>query len=288
MTRPVIATVRMSRTAQSANVLVTEASGSAPADDTSALALPTVTSTTAASAAVLISALIASHRPWAPNIFFNPDIGLSFLRFGLIALPETLTPPCAAVDATPIAMSASAVGSRVVRKAVSASPMSVEMADASGCLATAPTCTNNSCTAVNALPARMGSSTLAPATLVHVPSSGVRAICPSLRAFLRRCGVGFSVFSPPGPSFATGSPALQRDDRAGGVFDQGVQRRGQQREGQPEQAQGEHDLHRETELEDVERGCGLGEQREGDVGQQQHRDQRPGDLQRGEEHHAQG
>src|SRR3954454_19782018 len=100
MTRPVIATVRMSRTAQSANVLVTDDSGSAPAEDTSPFALPTVVRTTDASAAVLIRALVASQRPWAPNIRLMPLKGLSFFRLGLIALPETDTPPCAAVAAT--------------------------------------------------------------------------------------------------------------------------------------------------------------------------------------------
>src|SRR3954470_21014184 len=129
--------------------------------------------------------------------------------------------------------------------------MSAEIAAGCGVVATAPTCTNSVCTELNDLLTSMGNSTLPAATPAQVPSSWVRAICPSLRAFLRRWGVGFSVFSPPGPSLATGSPALQRDDRAGGVLDQGVQRRGQQREGQPEQAEGEHDLHRETELEDV-------------------------------------
>src|SRR3954449_9834780 len=245
MTRPVIATVRMSRTAQSANVLVTEDSGSAPADDTSAFALPTVTRTTDASAAVLIRALIASHRPWVPNIRLTPLKGLSFLRLGLIALPETDTPPCAAVAATPVSISPSAVGSSVVRKPDSASPMRSEIAEVSGCLATAPTFTNSCCTVVNEFPTSMGSSTLATATPSHVPSSGVRAICPSLRAFFRRWGVGFSVFSPPGPSLAIsgsahhgprGSPALERDDGTGGVLDEGVQCGRQQREGQAEQA----------------------------------------------------
>src|SRR3954447_18644617 len=112
MTRPVIATVRISRTAQSVNVAATEDSGSAPADDTSDFALPTVTRTTEASAAVLISALIASHMPWTPNIFLIPDIGLSFLKFGVIALPETEPPPWAAVAATPDTIRPSAVGSR--------------------------------------------------------------------------------------------------------------------------------------------------------------------------------
>ena len=97
MARPVIATVRMSRTAQSANVPATDDSGSAPAEDTSPLALPTVTSTTEPRAAVLISALTASHMPWAPNIRFTPVSGLSFFRFGLTDLAETEIPPCAAL-----------------------------------------------------------------------------------------------------------------------------------------------------------------------------------------------
>src|SRR3954451_3009737 len=287
MTRPVIATVRMSRTAQSANVPATDDSGSAPAEETSVFALPTVTRTTDASAAVLIRALVASHRPWAPNIRLMPLKGLSFLRLGLSDLPETDTPPWAAVATTPASISASAVGSSVVRKPDSASPMRSEIADVSGCLATAPTFTNSCCTVVNDFPTSMGSMTLATATPIHVPSSGVRGICPSLRAFFRRWGVGFSVFSPPGPSLATRSPALERDDGAGGVLDERVERRRQQRGGQAQQAQGDHDLHQEAELEDVERGCGLGQQGERDVGQQQDGDQRPGDLQGREEHHRQ-
>src|SRR3954463_14061786 len=262
MTRPVIATVRMSRTAQSPKVPVTEVSGRAPAEDTSAFALPTVTSTTDPRAAALIRALIASPRPCVPNIRLMPLKGLSFLRLGLIALPETETPPWAAVAATPVSISPSAVGRSVVRKPDSASPKRSEIAEVSGCLATAPTFTNNCCTVVNDFPTSMGISTLAAATPTHVPSSGVRGICPSLRAFFRRWGVGFSVFSPPGPSLATRSPALERDDGAGGVLDERVERRRQQREGQPQQAQGDHDLHREAELEDVERGCGLGQQGE--------------------------
>src|SRR4051794_40569387 len=296
MARPVSATVRMSRTEQSAKVAATEDSGSAPADDTSAFARPTVTRTTQASATVLISALIASHMPWRPKIFFSPVSGLSFLKSGLIDLPEIETPPWAAVAATPVAIRPSAVGSTAVRKPVSASPMSAEIAEVSGCWATAPTCTNSCCAVVNDLATSIGNSTLAAATPTHVPSSGVRAICPSLRAFFRRWGVGFSVFSPPGPSLAIsgsahhgprGSPALERDDGTGGVLDEGVQCGRQQREGQAEQAQGDHDLHREAELEDVERGCRPRQQRESDVGQQEDGDQRPGDLQRGEEHHAQ-
>src|SRR3954465_8918655 len=122
--------------------------------------------------------------------------------------------------------------------------MSTEIAAGSGFVATAPTCTNSVCTELNDLLTSMGNTTLAAAPPAQVPSSWVRAICPSLRAFLRRCGVGFSVLSPPGPSVAIrrsadgwpcGSPALQRDDRARRVLDQGVQRRGQQREREPQQ-----------------------------------------------------
>src|SRR4051812_43469819 len=147
--------------------------------------------------------------------------------------------------------------------------MSTGIAAGSGFVATAPTCTNNSWTELNDLLTSMGNSTLAAATPAQVPSSWVRAICPSLRAFLRRWGVGFSVFSPPGPSFAIASPALQRDDRAGGVLDEGVERGRQQGEGQPEQRQGQHDLHGEAELEDVERGRGPAEQGERHVGEQE-------------------
>ncbi len=94
----------------------------------------------------------------------------------------------------------SAMGSTVVMKAVSACPISAERAAGSGLLATDPICTNSFCTTSNAFPTSIGSSTLAAATPSQVPSSWVRGICPSLRAFFRRWGVGFSVFSPPGPS----------------------------------------------------------------------------------------
>src|SRR3954462_5723616 len=287
MTSPVIATVRISRTAQSAKVLAIEDSGSAPDDDTSSLARPLVTTTTAPRAAVLISALAASHRPWPPNIRLSPVSGFIFFRLGLIALPVTTTPPWAADAAVPTAMSPSAVGSRAVRKALRAWPMSVEIAAGSGCVAMAPIWMNSICAELNDVLTSMGSSTLAAATPAQVPSSWVRGICPSLRAFLRRCGVGFSVFSPPGPSLAIASAALQRDDRPGRMLDQGVQRRGEQGEGLPEQRQGQHDLHRKAQLEDVERGSGPAEQGQRHVGEQQHSDHRAGDLQGREEHHPQ-
>src|SRR3712207_8319625 len=67
MTRPVTATTRIIRTAESVKVAVIADSGSAPADDTSCWARSLVTTTTVPSAAVLMTALVASQSPWPPN-----------------------------------------------------------------------------------------------------------------------------------------------------------------------------------------------------------------------------
>ncbi len=65
---------------------VTADSGRAPAEETSSCARSLVMMTTVASAAVLISALTASQRPWVPNIRFKPGNGLNFFSVGFIAL----------------------------------------------------------------------------------------------------------------------------------------------------------------------------------------------------------
>src|SRR5215217_3597693 len=110
MTRPVTATTRNIRIAESVNVAATADSGRAPAEDTSACARSLVTITTVPRAAVLISALTDSQRPWVPNIRLMPGNGLSFLRVGFIDLVANVTPPWAAVARVPTTISATAVG----------------------------------------------------------------------------------------------------------------------------------------------------------------------------------
>src|SRR3954447_13889206 len=240
---------------------------------------------TAPMAAVLMTALIASHAPCMPNIRFTPGSGLSFFSVGLMPFAVSVTPPWATEATVPTSIMPSASGSTAPRKALSACPMSTDSWAGSGWSTTNPTCRNSSWTAVNALPTSIGSSTLAAAAPTQVPSSWVRGICPSLRACLIRFGVGFSVFSPPGPSFAI-SPAPERGHRLDRVVHERVEGGGEQREGQAQQHQGDHDLDRKADREDVERGRGAGQQRQGDVGEQQHGDHRPGDLQRRKEHHG--
>src|SRR4051794_7058539 len=292
MIRPVIATTRNIRTAESVNVAATTDSGSEPADETSSWARPLVTMTTVPSAAVLISAFVVSHSPCVPNIRLMPGKGLSFFSVGFIDFVETVTPPWAAAATVPTTIIPTPIGSTVVRNALSAWPMRADSAVVSGCEATTPTWTNIFWTASNELLTSDGSSTLAAATPSHVPSSRVRGICPSLRAFFRRWGVGFSVFSPPGPSLAMhhghGSAAPQGQHRAGRVLHQRVERRWEQREGEAEHRQRQHDLDGEADLEDVERRRGPAQQRQGDVGEQQDGDHRAGDLQGGQEHHREG
>jgi hypothetical protein len=75
--------------------------------------------TTAPRAAVLISAFTASKTPWVPNIRLIPGNGLSFFSVGFIDLVAKVTPPCAADAAVPTTISPMAVGSSVVRKAMS-------------------------------------------------------------------------------------------------------------------------------------------------------------------------
>src|SRR3954470_6287409 len=273
MTRPVTATTRNMRTAESANVFATADSGSAPDDETSSCARPLVTTTTVPSATVLMTAFAASQMPWEPNMRLIPGKGLSFFRVGFIALVAKVTPPCAAAAAVPTAISPRAVGSSVVRKALSAWPRRADTASASGWDATTPTCTNSFCAPSKALLTSIGSSALATATPAQVPSSWVLGICPSLRAFFRRWGVGFSVFSPPGPSAP--SAGSQRVHGTCGVLQQRVQRGRQQREGEAEHRQRQHDLHREPDGEDVQRGGGAAQQRQGDVGEQEHGHHRP-------------
>src|SRR5688572_25327546 len=287
MMSPVTATTRNIRIAESVKVAATAESGREPAEETSAWARSLVMMTTVPSAAVLMSALTASQRPWVPNMRFMPGNGLIFFRVGFIDFVAKVTPPWEAEATVPTTIIPTAVGRIVVMKAVSAAPSSSWTASTSGFAATTPTCTNSCCTDSKALLTSIGSSALAAATPSQVPSSWVLGICPSLRAFFRRCGVGFSVFSPPGPSLAM-SAALQRHHGAGTVLEQGVERGRQQREGESQHRQGEHDLHREADGEDVQRRGRAAEQRECDVGEQQHRHHRPGDLQRRQEHHREG
>src|SRR5438309_9062924 len=164
----------------------------------------------------------------------TPGSGLSFFIDGLRPLADTVTPPWAALATRPTSIRPTARGSAVLRNADSAVPISVVTVLVVGRVNTAPPLMNSSWVAVNAFCTVIGTSTLAAATTSHAPSSGVRGIWPSLRAFFRRCGVGFSVFSPPGPSAAICSPSLQGDHGAGPRLDEGVQRRGQQREGEAE------------------------------------------------------
>src|ERR1700712_5859529 len=93
MIRPVPATTRNSRTAESEKVLATADRGSAPDEETSVWALPLVTMTTAARAIVLINAFAASQAPCRPNIRFTPGKGLSFFRLGFIPFAAKLIPP---------------------------------------------------------------------------------------------------------------------------------------------------------------------------------------------------
>ena len=202
MIRPVIATTRNMRIAEAANVSVTADRGSAPAEETSVCARSLVTMTTMPRAAVLISALIDSQMPWVPNMRLMPGKGLSFFSVGFIALVAKVTPPCAAEARVPTSIMPSPIGSTVDMKADSACPIRSESAPGSGFEAIEPIWMKSFRTDSNASPTIIGSSTLAVATPSHVPSSWVRGICPSLRAFFRRWGVGFSVFSPPGPSAA--------------------------------------------------------------------------------------
>ena len=60
---------------------------------------------------------------------------------------------------------------------------------------------------------------------------------------------------------------------------------GQHREGQPEQQQGEADLGREHHVDGVELRGDLGQQRQPEVGDEEHRDHRQGDLHGGHEEH---
>jgi hypothetical protein len=117
-------------------------------------------------------------------------------------LPLSTTPPWAAEARVPTSIIPSAIGSTALRKTLSAWPIRVLSAAGSGWLATVPIWTNSCRTVAKARLTSMGSSTLAAAAPSQVPSSWVRGIWPSLRAFFSRCGVGFSVFSPPGPSLA--------------------------------------------------------------------------------------
>ena len=117
MIRPVIATTRNIRIAASVKVAATADSGSEPAEETSVCARSLVTMTTVPSAAVLISALIVSQRPWVPNIRLMPGNGLSFFSVGFIDLVETVMPPCAAAATVPTTIIPTAIGSTVVRNA---------------------------------------------------------------------------------------------------------------------------------------------------------------------------
>jgi hypothetical protein len=120
MTRPVTATTRNIRIAESVNTWATADSDSEPADETSDCASSLVTRTTVANAPVLIRAFMASQRPWVPNIRLMPGKGLSFFSVGFIDLVANVTPPCDAAAAVPTTIITTAVGSTVTRKAASA------------------------------------------------------------------------------------------------------------------------------------------------------------------------
>src|SRR3978361_2060903 len=101
MARPVMPTTRKIDTAESEKTAATWDSGRAPEADTRCLALPDVVQMTAPRATVLMIALIDSQMPCVPNIRLRPDIGLSLEKVGLMALPLSTTPPCAAEATVP-------------------------------------------------------------------------------------------------------------------------------------------------------------------------------------------
>ena len=115
------------------NVAATADRGSEPAEETSAWARSLVMTTTVPRAAVLIRALLASQMPWVPSIRLIPGKGLSFFSVGFMGFPANRTPPWAADDRAPTSIMATAVGSRVLRNAISAWPSRICTFSTSGC-----------------------------------------------------------------------------------------------------------------------------------------------------------
>ena len=203
---------------------VTADSGSAPDADTSVWAWSLVMTTTIASAAVLISALIDLPEPVRAEHPLDAGQRVELLERRLHALGRDADAALRGRRRDADHHQRQRHGQQRRQERRQRLPEQRRRPCAgSGCVRprrrSAGTALRRSS---YALPTSIGSSTLAAAAPAQVPSSWVRGICPSLRAFFRRWGVGFSVFSPPGPSLAT-SAAPQRDHRPHGLVHQRVQ-----------------------------------------------------------------
>src|SRR4051795_7238540 len=213
------------------------------------------------------------------------------MRFtcGLSNLGLIQIPPCTATEATPMSAMVPASGSTSVNADRPASMATAMARPGSGFSMTLPTSTI-AVRATSKSPWKTcGSRKVAARKPSHIPSSGVLPICPSCRAFFRRFGVAFSVLSPPPPPLIgrpprpERRPSRHRPDQVIGLAGDLDHDLRHQAEADADEQERQADLEREAEREGVELGRDAVEHAEGDVRDEQHDDQRPGDLQSGDE-----
>src|SRR4051812_8699607 len=266
--------------------------------------------TTTPRATLLISALTSAQTACEPNIRLTPASGLSRFAWGLSSFGLNQMPPCTAAEATPMTAIVLASGRTRPKAARAESTATAIARPGSGSWMTLPTWTiavRPTSTRPLKRPGRRNVATRKPA---HVPSSGVLPICPSRRAFFRRFGVAFSVFSPPPPPPLIGLSSLRSVRPPGDCCAHGSLRRRrspghhpdevigltgeldddarQQGEADADEHQGQADLQREGQRERVELRGDAVEHAEGDVGDEEHDDQRAGDLEGGDEQAVEG